>query len=227
MVAEYTLELYPNESIWNKLADYMGGVSISLTNANAGVDLFCVEDKDCPIGQVTLLDLGVKARMLDSCGNPCHFMLAPRSSIWKHGVTQANSMGIIDSSYRGVLMGAVLPFQFQTAAIKDGARLFQVLAPDMGYISKVVFRHQSELDVTSRGSGGFGSSGLSGQIAPSALSAVGSSGLSGQAFDTTPSVISSSNLKDVMISENPLNTTEGYSLNSSPKTSAKVEDLDV
>ena len=159
MAAEYTLELFPNEDIWNKVADYMGGTNLTRTNENAGVDLFCVEDKECPIGQVTLLDLGVKARMIDSSGNPCHYWLAPRSSIWKNGVTQANSIGIIDSSYRGSLMGGVVPFQFQAATIKDGARLFQVLAPDMGYISKVVFRHQSEIDVTSRGSGGFGSTG--------------------------------------------------------------------
>lgn len=210
MAAEYTLELFPNESVWNKLAEYMGGTEFARTDENAGVDLFCVEDKDCPIGQVTLLDLGVKARMLDASGKPCHYMLAPRSSIWKHGVTQANSIGIIDSSYRGPLMGAVLPFQFQTAAIKDGARLFQVLAPDMGYVSKVVFRHQSELDVTARGSGGFGSTGLSGMVPANSPSATSSTGLEGLA-----------------ISPNLLNKPEGFSSNSSPMTSKKVEDLDV
>jgi dUTP pyrophosphatase len=177
MAVEYTFEIYPNEDIWNKVVEYMGGVSLTRTNENAGLDLFCVEDKECPIGQVTLLDLGVKARMLDGSGKPCHYMLAPRSSIWKNGVTQANSVGIIDSSYRGSLMGAVLPFQFQAATIKDGARLFQVLAPDMGHISKVVFRHQSELDVTARGSGGFGSTGLSGQANSPELSSSGGFGV--------------------------------------------------
>jgi dUTP pyrophosphatase len=212
MAAKYTLELFPNESVWNKLAEYMGGTEFARTDENAGVDLFCVEDKDCPIGQVTLLDLGVKARMLDGSGTPCHYWLAPRSSIWKHGVTQANSIGVIDSSYRGPLMGGVLPFQFQAAAIKDGARLFQVLAPDMGHISKVVFRHQSELDVTARGSGGFGSSGLSGQMVPSVLSAVGSSGISA--------------LSGLAISPKLVNQTEGF-VPTSPKPVLKAEDLDV
>lgn len=207
MAAEYTLELFPNEDVWNKIADYMGGTEFARANENAGVDLFCIEDKNCPIGHVTLLDLGVKARMLDDSGVPCHYWLAPRSSIWKHGVTQANSMGIIDSSYRGPLMGAVLPFQFQAASIKDGARLFQVLAPDMGYISKVVFRHQSELDVTARGSGGFGSTGLNVPLIPSGLSAVGSTGLSSQAI--------------------PPNQVEEFATNSSPKIATKVEGLDV
>jgi len=227
MAAEYTLELFPNESIWNKLVEYMGGTIITRNNENAGVDLFCVEDKECLIGQVTLLDLGVKARMLDSSGKPCHYMLAPRSSIWKNGVTQANSMGIIDSSYRGYLMGAVLPFQFQAASIKDGTRLFQVLAPDMGHISKVVFRHQSELDVTARGSGGFGSTGLSGQVVPSGLQAVGSTGLSGQAVTNNSPVVSSNGLEGLAISPNLLNRVDGFTPTLSAKPATKAEDLDV
>ena len=141
------------------MLEYFGGDSISRTNENAGVDMFCLTTTVCPISQVTLLDLGVKARMLDSDGNACHFWLAPRSSIWKNGVTQANSIGVIDSSYRGPLMGAVLPFQFQSATIQEGSRLFQVLAPDMGYISKVQILHESDLDTTTRGAGGFGSTG--------------------------------------------------------------------
>ena len=156
---QYTLELYPTDGNWETILKYMGGTEIKRTNDNAGVDMYCISDKSCPIGQVTLLDLGVKAKMLDSKGVPCHYWLAPRSSIWKNGVTQANSMGIIDNSYRGVLMGAVLPFQFGSVTITAGSRLFQVLAPDMGHISKVVLRPETELDSTERGEGGFGSTG--------------------------------------------------------------------
>jgi dUTP pyrophosphatase len=104
-------------------------------------------------------------------------MLAPRSSIWKNGVTQANSVGIIDASYRGYLMGAVVPYAFQTVKIVDGARLFQVLAPGMGHISKVILRHQSELDTTARGEGGFGSTGLVGQVIPTLSPAISSTDL--------------------------------------------------
>ena len=70
----------------------------------------------------------------------------------------ANSMGIIDRSYRGVLMGAVLPNGLE-ASIEAGSRLFQILAPDMGHIVKVVLKPLSELDETVRGEGGFGSTG--------------------------------------------------------------------
>jgi len=155
----YTLQLFVSQENFDATVERFGGVSVKRSNDNAGVDMFCSVTTSCPIGQVTLLDLGVKARMLDPDGLPCHFWLAPRSSIWKNGVTQANSMGVIDNSYRGPLMGAVLPFLFQSATIQEGSRLFQILAPDMGYISVVEILHESELDVTVRGAGGFGSTG--------------------------------------------------------------------
>ncbi len=166
MAVEYTLELFPTEGNWNSYVSWLGGTDIQRNNDNAGVDLYCVRNQTVQPGKdATLLDLGVKARMIK---NPeqnnmpsenCHFWLAPRSSIWKSGVRQANSLGIIDRSYRGVLMGAVLTNYESRAEIEAGTRLFQVLAPDMGYISRVRLRPESDLDTTSRGGGGFGSTG--------------------------------------------------------------------
>ena len=160
MTQEYTLQLFPGEDVFDKYVGWMGGIQIVRTNDNAGVDMFCNMTTVCPISTATLLDLGVKARMIGPDGTACHFWLAPRSSIWKNGVVQANSIGIIDRSYRGKLMGAVMPFQFQMATIEEGSRLFQVLAPNMGFISKVEILRESELDTTTRGDGGFGSTGV-------------------------------------------------------------------
>lgn len=170
--AYYVLELFPTTD--ESRAQYekaLGGTQRDFPeNENAGFDLFCAKDQPVPAeGSATLLDLGVKARMTrfwPSCrqGNSiqrsdtCHFWLAPRSSIWKNGVTQANSLGVIDRSQRGVLMGAVLPIS-TNKVIQKGSRLFQVLAPDMGHIRSVVLKPLSEIDVTSRGEGGFGSTG--------------------------------------------------------------------
>ena len=170
MAVEYTLELFPTEGNWDSYVNWLGGTDIQRNNDNAGVDLYTVKGDFVPAGEkATLLDLGVKARMTkrwQSCqyGNPverddtCHFWLAPRSSIWKNGVRQANSLGVIDRSYRGVLMGAVLT-NGSNVSIPAGNRLFQVLAPDMGWISRVVLKPLSELDETARGEGGFGSTG--------------------------------------------------------------------
>lgn len=180
MAVEYTLELFPTEGNWDQYMKWLvgkelseislspeGGVTISRTNDNAGVDLYCVENQTVHNTKVTLLNLGVKARMIKhtlatDTQEQCHFWLAPRSSIWKSNVRQANSLGVIDKSYRGVLMGAVIANEglpMGLGRIDAGTRLFQVLAPDMGYISKVIILPESELDTTARGEGGFGSTG--------------------------------------------------------------------
>lgn len=167
----YTLELFPTEGNWDTYKTWLGGIVMTKNNDNAGVDLYCVRNQMvCASSDAVLLDLGVKARMTKhwaSCqygsaverSETCHFWLAPRSSIWKNGVRQANSLGVIDRSYRGVLMGAVLSNSSEPVHINTGTRLFQVLAPDMGWISRIILRHESELDETSRGAGGFGSTG--------------------------------------------------------------------
>lgn len=164
----YALELFPltteSEKHYRKL--FGNGVVNDRQDDNAGVDLYTmsVEDK----GSAKVVHTGVAAKLIDvETGKPVHYYLAPRSSIWKSGVTMANSMGIIDSSYRGELMGACIPIvsigeegELKTAVdIKQGDRLFQVLAPNMGWIRKVVVLSKSELDMTSRGAGGFGSTG--------------------------------------------------------------------
>jgi len=178
MAVKYTLELFPTEGNWDQYMKWLvgkelseisltpSGVTISRTNDNAGVDLYCVKDQTVSAGaQATLLDLGVKARMVKQSSQnnipdePCHFWLAPRSSIWKSNIRQANSLGVIDKSYRGVLMGAALTNSDSPAEIESGSRLFQVLAPDMGYISEVRILPESQIDTTIRGEGGFGSTG--------------------------------------------------------------------
>jgi dUTP pyrophosphatase len=167
LVIDYTLELYPNEGQWDAYVSWFGGTSIlNRTNDNAGVDIYCIKDQEVPFtGSATLLDLGVRAKMFKRVNgepDPCHFWTAPRSSIWKNGVTQANSLGVIDRSYRGTLFGAVLPIpkgDTTPVQIKAGTRLFQILAPDMGHIKHISLRPLSELDTTSRGEGGFGSTG--------------------------------------------------------------------
>jgi dUTPase len=167
MAVKYTLELFPTEGNWDSYVQWFGSTEVERDNENAGVDVYCVKKEYATNRSVTFLDLGVKARMLkhsaDDSTETCHFWLAPRSSIWKSGVRQANSMGVIDRSYRGVLMGAVISNHVgvcaDTVQIEAGTRLFQVLAPDMGWISKVVLKPLSELNETSRGEGGFGSTG--------------------------------------------------------------------
>ena len=179
----YRLEILPSEEgkeYYNR--------DITRDNNNAGFDLFVAKEIQCEAGKVSLVDLGCKARMVkvheDGLEEEVHYWLPPRSSIWKSGVTQANSLGVIDKSYRGPLMGAVLPIHKPSGywsqitagdgpktgsyvwmncdsrdtgspTIERGQRLFQIVAPDMGWIKEV--RIVESLSETKRGEGGFGS----------------------------------------------------------------------
>jgi dUTPase len=135
---------------------------------NAGYDLFvCKEYNVWNMQYPALLDLGCSARMVriheDGREEEVHYWLSPRSSIYKTGLIMANSMGVIDRSYRGTLKAPVwcidkITFQNNFAERGfEGTRLFQVLAPDMGHINEV--RIVDYLPNTTRGEGGFGSTG--------------------------------------------------------------------
>jgi len=135
-----------------------------LTDGNAGYDLKVVADQ-APLADASLVPLGVKARMLRETRHDSevvvvedsHFTLEPRSSIYKSGFIMANSRGIIDKTYRGQLMAPVVSVGSAQKSIEAGTRLFQILAPDLGYIYKVVY--VDSLPETQRGEGGFGSTG--------------------------------------------------------------------
>jgi len=154
----YRLELLVSESA---KALYSEIAAENRSNDNAGVDLFVAAEATLTAEKsICLLDLGVKARMVRlSDGEEVHYWLAPRSSIFKSNVHQVNSLGVIDRTYRGTLMGAVrgLDAAKYPTTLAVGIRLFQVLAPDMGHIKEV--RLVESLPETSRGSGGFGSTG--------------------------------------------------------------------
>ena len=84
----------------------------------------------------------------------------PRSSLSKTDLRLANSTGIIDAGYRGPLIGMF-------DCLKDGyqvskfTRLLQICAPSLMPIYVRVVDTIDELGPeTSRGEGGFGSTGL-------------------------------------------------------------------
>lgn len=141
------------------------GTIENLSSDNAGYDLKVVVNQSTTT-VATLVPLGVKARMIRyttvnhdlAIGEDCHFTLEPRSSIYKSGFMMANGRGIIDKTYRGELMAPLISVGSSFKPIESGTRLFQVIAPDMGHISEVVYVHS--LPETERGVGGFGSTGL-------------------------------------------------------------------
>lgn len=134
-----------------------------LSDDNAGYDLKVVKDV-IPTTVAALIPLGVKAVMsrVDQDGaveGDVHYSLEPRSSIYKTGFMMANGRGVIDKTYRGQLMAPVISVGTNLKTVEAGTRLFQIVAPDMGYIKSVAYVREEDLTTTARGAGGFGSTG--------------------------------------------------------------------
>lgn len=151
---------------------------LNRSNENAGYDLYCEGTKVSGVERkCVFLNQGVRARMIrvvakgpsaDHAGThythgldveeEVHYRLVPRSSICKTPLYMANSEGIIDRTYRGPIMAPVKVDDYTAShTVEKGVRLFQIVAPDLGHIKEVVI--VESLPTTSRGEGGFGSTG--------------------------------------------------------------------
>tara|TARA_B110000444_G_scaffold238637_1_gene252390 strand:- start:1365 stop:1961 length:597 start_codon:yes stop_codon:yes gene_type:complete len=113
------------------------------------------------------IDMKIKTEMFfcevntDSI-NPCAFSVHPRSSISKTPLMLANHTGIIDSGYRGSLIGAFrcLPFFTNDIAtdytVIANTRLLQICHPTLCPIY-ITIVNANNLSGSVRGDGGFGS----------------------------------------------------------------------
>ena len=94
---------------------------------------------------------------LDFKTDPTHgYMILPRSSISKTNIRLANSVGIIDKKYRGDLMVVVDNIGSSDVLFQEGCCYFQIVSFD-GNLPK--YQIEDVVTETSRGDGGFGSSG--------------------------------------------------------------------
>jgi dUTP pyrophosphatase len=134
---------------------------------NSGFDLFLPEEQTFTSGSVNKASFKVKCSAkicnIDDdnsitsyfTGYPMH----PRSSLSKTALRLANSTGIIDAGYRGPLIG-MFDCLVDTCVIESYTRLLQVCAPGLMPIYVRVIDSLAELGPeTSRGEGGFGSTG--------------------------------------------------------------------
>ena len=137
---------------------------------DAGIDVFFVEDHKTTSGTTELIGLGFKSEMVDENNNNVTYLLKPRSSIFKTPLRQSNTEGVIDAGYRGevkVPVDHILTsgnfvkggYTETNYLIKEGQRLFQLCSPDMKPLKLKVLKDGEELTQTTRGDGGFGSTG--------------------------------------------------------------------
>ncbi|HET9718063.1 MAG TPA: dUTP diphosphatase [Pseudolabrys sp.] len=123
----------------------------------AGLDLLAAIPASPPLvlasGQRALIPTGIAIALPQDC----EAQVRPRSGLAaRHGVTVLNAPGTIDADYRGEVQVLLINLGEESLAITRGMRIAQlVLAPILrGHIEEV-----ASLDRTSRGSGGFGSTG--------------------------------------------------------------------
>jgi dUTP pyrophosphatase len=84
--------------------------------------------------------------------------IRPRSGLaLKHGITVLNSPGTIDSDYRGELKVLLINLSDQPYEINDGERIAQLIIAPYTIIS---WSNVENLSPTTRGIGGYGSTGL-------------------------------------------------------------------
>lgn len=132
---------------------------------DAGLDLFVKDTVFLqPNERGKLINLGVRcearyypvwAENSSLKSYPSSFYVVPRSSMTKTPLRQSNSVGIIDSGYRGDLFLPVDNISGDGYMIEAGTRLCQIVGPDLN--SLISFELVEELTETTRGEGGFGS----------------------------------------------------------------------
>ena len=126
-----------------------------MSKGSAGMDLYANVHEDVMIrrGEIKLIPTGIKIALPDGY----EAQIRPRSGLaLKNGITLVNTPGTIDSDYRGEVKVILVNLSNETFVIEPGERIAQI----------VVARHESVewesvevLDETSRGEGGFGSTG--------------------------------------------------------------------
>ena len=121
-------------------------------NGDAGLDLYVLEDIHFNPGETKPIKLGISCQP----ENGTAYYLFPRSSISKTPLRMSNSIGLIDGGYRGEIMAMCDNIKDFSYTVEKGQRLFQLVATDS---SPIHYELVSDLSETTRGTGGFGSTG--------------------------------------------------------------------
>ena len=123
------------------------------TEYSAGADLYALLDEDLEIkpGETVMICTGLAMAIPTGYAG----LIYARSSLGsKKGLAPANKVGVIDSDYRGEIKVPLFNQSKETQIITKNERIAQIIFTP--YL-KVNFQETDELDDTTRGTAGFGS----------------------------------------------------------------------
>ena len=128
------------------------------TAGSAGMDVRAAVDEQKPLvlkpGRRALVPTGLVFEIPEGW----EIQVRPRSGLaLKHGITCLNTPGTIDSDYRGEVKVLLVNLGEEPFVIERGMRIAQmVIAP----VTQVAVREVETAGETTRGAGGFGSTGV-------------------------------------------------------------------
>lgn len=128
------------------------------TEQSAGLDLYAAISEDITLnpGDIKLIPSGIAIAL------PAGYEAQVRSRsglALKNGVVVLNAPGTIDADYRGEIMGIMINLSQTPFTITRGMRFAQMV---IAQHERVTWNKVDGLEVTVRGDGGFGSTGIQG-----------------------------------------------------------------
>lgn len=127
------------------------------TPGSAGMDLSACIDEPIVIkkGEIAFIPTGIAISLPSN--DYVAYIYARSGLACKKGITLANCVGVIDSDYRGEIKCALINLGAEDFTVNFGDRIAQlVIAP----VCIADINITEDLDETSRGTGGFGSTGV-------------------------------------------------------------------
>lgn len=122
----------------------------------AGLDLYACIGEDITIksGESTLVATGIAIELPSK--EVAAFVFARSGLATKFGISLANSVGVVDSDYRGEIYVSLRNFSAKDYTVKQNERIAQMIIMP---VLPVSFCEVESLESTVRGEGGFGSTG--------------------------------------------------------------------
>lgn len=152
--AKVELVGYKNMKLKIKKIDDSAIIPNYAHNTDSGMDLYSIEDKIIRPGETALIKTGLKIELPQNT----EAQIRPKSGIaLKHSVTVLNTPGTIDEGYTGEIQVILINHGERVYKVNKGEKIAQLVVMP---VIRVEIEEVNELIETSRGLGGFGSTGL-------------------------------------------------------------------